>query len=713
MLVPNSRSGDVSLLLGNGNGTVQPQRVFDAINHPDWIATGDFNGDGKTDAVVLENYNNGQPSQFVVLLGHGDGTFSPPLQPFNTTTFTDGAGPLVVGDFTGDGKLDVIVFSKNAATAEFFRGNGDGTFQAGVTFATPENIFNAQAVHLNGDRNLDLVLTGTNTGNVYVLLGNGDGTFQPAQVYQAMAPRQGEDVGVVGLAVVNQFPLPANAPTLPSGMSYGNTDIVVTASIRGGAGTAEVILLPGIVDAQGHYTFGAAGARPGGDRRANRRRRFQQRRRHGPGRCRQGGRHGHLRPAAGAGAEHRPRARTQPGAATHLLTQPLAIVTGHADAYFSYTVPTEAAPGTGPQVIDISAQFQYSVGNGLDLEVLDAQGHALSPGSILQETHTAIGARIRVLAPQGTVLTLHVFGVAGGAGVYTLDLDVLPQLASVQAPGSFPGANGTSGGPANTLILTFQGDHLDLAAAQNPANYTVTWLGTPNPTGPNPQPQVIPLAAPGNGLQAVYAAGVNIGVATGRFYPAEAEQTVTLYFAQALQPGTYRVEVSPAVQAAAYNSTEAELLVGGAAFNGHPVVTVAAGVIAPNNQKTMPGLVPMPSPIDLDQLSAGNKFLTQYHDNQGALLTSLQQTRGGDDPSITPALNAQTVTSFLPAVGGLTVLVIWLDPVSADAADSQGQRLIFNQQSNALSNNLARTYIEVANNVEVLVLAGLGGSRSP
>src|SRR5207245_370980 len=106
--------------------------------------------------------------------------------------------------------------------------------------------------------------------------------------------------------------------------------------------------------------------------------------------------------------------------------------------------------------------FRYATGAGLGLEVLDAAGHVLGSG-----TH------FRIIAGQGQVLTVHVFGATAsdgtrGAGAYTLDIDVLPQVATVQAESALPG------GPATSLVLTFQGDRLDPAAAQDPKNYTIT-----------------------------------------------------------------------------------------------------------------------------------------------------------------------------------------------------------------------------------------------
>src|SRR5262249_53799763 len=69
-------------------------------NNPKAVAFGDFNGDGKLDAVVT-NFNDNTVS---VLLGNGNGSFTPaPGAPLPT----GGTGPdgVAVGDFTGNGKL--------------------------------------------------------------------------------------------------------------------------------------------------------------------------------------------------------------------------------------------------------------------------------------------------------------------------------------------------------------------------------------------------------------------------------------------------------------------------------------------------------------------------------------------------------------------------------------------------------------------------------
>ncbi len=531
VIVPNFRAADVSVLLGNGDGTLQPQRNFDAVTSPSEVVTGDFNSDGDTDAIVLQNPNNGQPAEFSVLMGRGDGTFLPPVT--YQTIFSLGSETMVLGDFTGNGVLDLIVFNANVAQGEIFYGNGDGTFRAGGTFATGEAVANAAAAYLTGDGNLDLITTGTNTGNVYVMLGNGDGTFQAPVAYTALAPKPGDFVGVPGLAVTN----------FGDSSPDGPLNIVVTAASRTGAGPAEVILLPG----QGDGTFGApevlatvgsAGQIVAGD--------FT-----GDGTTDlavtdKGG----VTVIYGSPLTLEANTSTETardlGNSPHLVTIPQAIVTGHEDAYFSYTVPTEAATGSGPEVIDFAAQFSAVQGAGLQMEVLDAAGNVLGSGS-----------RFRIVADQGQQLYVHVFGAGSGAtqgaGVYTLDIDVLPQVVSIQAESLVPGTGNQPGGPVNSLVITLQGDVLDPATAENPANYTVELV---EPGGNN---QVIPLAT---STQAVlYDVQANPEVDTGLVYQTTAQQTITLLFDEPLPVGSYQIDLSSGIQTAAFNAGEAGLLV--------------------------------------------------------------------------------------------------------------------------------------------------------
>ena len=95
---------------------------FDAGTYPIRSeAVGDFNGDGIPD-LVTANFNTGEVS---VLLGVGDGSFRA------ARAFPAGRNPfaVAVGDFTGDGILDLAVTNFNSSTVSILLGNGDGTFQ--------------------------------------------------------------------------------------------------------------------------------------------------------------------------------------------------------------------------------------------------------------------------------------------------------------------------------------------------------------------------------------------------------------------------------------------------------------------------------------------------------------------------------------------------------------------------------------------------------
>ena len=175
LIVPNQGSNDLSVLLGNGDGTFQPQTILSTGITAKEVAAGDVNGDGKID-LVLGNYNGNSVS---VLLGNGDGTFKP------QATFSTGLSPRFpeLGDVNGDGITDIVVVNRDNNTVSVLLGNGDGTFKPQATFSTGNGPKSVAIDDVNGDGKPDLVVGNYISNSVSVLLGNGNGTFQPQTTF--------------------------------------------------------------------------------------------------------------------------------------------------------------------------------------------------------------------------------------------------------------------------------------------------------------------------------------------------------------------------------------------------------------------------------------------------------------------------------------------------------------------------------------------------
>jgi hypothetical protein len=182
------------------------------------LAVGDLTGDGIPDLVT----NNGE---IVISRGVGDGTFvllasTPAAESF----------ALAVGDFNGDGKLDVV--SSEYGGAHLFLGAGDGTLSAQPVLALDYRSTRYVTADFNGDGILDIagsggVLLGGKGGltrgaefpagvvaagdfngdgrmdlailratTVTVLLGAGDGTFTPGPTLDVAPDDCYNDLGV-------------------------------------------------------------------------------------------------------------------------------------------------------------------------------------------------------------------------------------------------------------------------------------------------------------------------------------------------------------------------------------------------------------------------------------------------------------------------------------------------------------------------------------
>jgi hypothetical protein len=306
----------IQTLLGNGDGTFRIGPSTSCTQVPlNVVATGDFNKDGKADLVVTlyDLFSTG--FDFVdVFPGNGDGSFGNPQMVVGSGSPYVGAITAAVGDFNGDGNLDIATGIQTAgATIQGFiqiaLGNGDGTFQLAPNVPNVVSVTTPLLVgDFNGDGYLDLVTGGLGyfgrgdgtfptftassvpNPNTYVVVGdfNGDGymdlvdleiTINGSSVLTAVqltlqAPPAPDFTGIIG--PFNSILVPGSSVSISATLHplYGFTgDVVVGATdlpqgvtpsynpvvVKGGSGSTTITLTAATTVALGNYTVNLTG----------------------------------------------------------------------------------------------------------------------------------------------------------------------------------------------------------------------------------------------------------------------------------------------------------------------------------------------------------------------------------------------------------------------------------------------------------------------
>jgi FG-GAP-like repeat/Abnormal spindle-like microcephaly-assoc'd, ASPM-SPD-2-Hydin/Protein of unknown function (DUF1573)/FG-GAP repeat len=137
--------------------------------YPQSVAVGDFNGDGKLDLAVA----NGGSSTVSILLGDGTGNLT------MASSAAVGKWPIsvAVGDFNGDGKLDLAVANDDDDTVSVLLGDGTGNFTLASSPAAGGYPTSVAVGDFNGDGKLDLAVANSASNTVSILLGDGTGNF--------------------------------------------------------------------------------------------------------------------------------------------------------------------------------------------------------------------------------------------------------------------------------------------------------------------------------------------------------------------------------------------------------------------------------------------------------------------------------------------------------------------------------------------------------
>jgi len=140
---------------------------------PNSVAIGDFNGDGKLDLAVVNTVDN----TVSVLLNNGSGGFLAPTTLTVGSNLNGGGFAIVAADFNGDGKLDLAVADQGNGDVAIFTGNGSGGFTGPVTITVGNSPESLAVGDFNGDGKPDLAVANTADDTVWILLNNGSGSM--------------------------------------------------------------------------------------------------------------------------------------------------------------------------------------------------------------------------------------------------------------------------------------------------------------------------------------------------------------------------------------------------------------------------------------------------------------------------------------------------------------------------------------------------------
>ena len=181
VVVANSGTDDLGVLVGSGNGTFHNERMYriDADSQPQYVITCDIDQDQQLDIVSV----NSKLNSITVMMGQSDGTFA------NKTMYSTGNGShpyaAVSGDLNNDSWLDLVIANEGTDSISVFFGFNYTTFQSPMIYPNSDSLEPGGIVanDFNNDGFLDIAIVFSGSSRIDIYLGCGNGSFILTSAY--------------------------------------------------------------------------------------------------------------------------------------------------------------------------------------------------------------------------------------------------------------------------------------------------------------------------------------------------------------------------------------------------------------------------------------------------------------------------------------------------------------------------------------------------
>ncbi|HBJ34363.1 MAG TPA: hypothetical protein DDZ51_06285 [Planctomycetaceae bacterium] len=204
-------------ILARLSGVDEPIEIAQGLV-PRSISKADINGDSHLDLVVVTTgFRGDSGSEVIILLGDGEGGFSPLRGSISRGEAID----VVVGDFDGSGS-DQLVIANFSGTIEIFKVDPvTGALQQMTSLMVGAGVTAVAAEDINGDGRLDLVTVNPRAETIEIFIGQADRPFMQNRTISGVVTPGALAIGrfdsdpILDIAVTNLFST-SNPYRLPS-----------------------------------------------------------------------------------------------------------------------------------------------------------------------------------------------------------------------------------------------------------------------------------------------------------------------------------------------------------------------------------------------------------------------------------------------------------------------------------------------------------------